>query len=51
MTKMRQQQKKNENNIALGKARLTCGIHDLDMRYVKITCLLCVLNQKVKIIQ
>jgi hypothetical protein len=35
----------------MGKAWLTREIHDLDIRYVKIVCLLCVLDHDVMIIQ
>jgi hypothetical protein len=45
-----QQQKINEKKIALGKTGLTRKIHDLEMRYVKIMCLSCVLNHEIEII-
>jgi len=38
-------------NIALNKAGLTHEIHDLDIKYVKITCLSCVLNHEIMIIR
>jgi hypothetical protein len=46
-----QQPKMNGKNIDLGKTGLTREINDLDMRYVKILCLSCVLDHEVAIIQ
>ena len=40
----RQQLKINGKKFDLGKTGLTREINDLDMRYVKILCLSCVLN-------
>jgi transposase-like protein len=43
--------KNKKKNIIMKKARLTREIRDLDMRYVKITCLSCVLDNEVRIIK
>jgi hypothetical protein len=49
---MRQQQQKiNEKNIVRDKVGLTHEISDLNMRYIKSTCLSCVLDHEVEIIR
>jgi len=46
-----QQQKNNEKNIVWDKVGLTHEIRDLEMRYIKSTCLSCVLDHEVEIIR
>jgi hypothetical protein len=41
---------KKFKNIAPNKAGLTHKIHDLDIRYIQITCLSCVLGHEIEII-
>jgi hypothetical protein len=47
---MREQQQ-TKKNIVPSKAGLTHETRDLDIRYVHITCLLCILDHEVKIFQ
>jgi len=40
-----------KKNIIIGKDELTHEIHYLDMRYIKITCLSCIIDHEIDIIQ